>query len=113
MYQSMVEDRRACWSRRAAREEHDLNYLVEQIDWDLNTDTTSGSTIHRANIHRRFRHAVDRWITYGQDGTMVPARTTVEPGAKCLLKDEGACGLITVREGSHRQDAVAMIRFGR
>ena len=42
MYQSLVEGRRCrgrCWSRTCPKEKHnDLDYLVEQLDWEGNVD---------------------------------------------------------------------------
>ena len=62
---------------------------------------------------------VDRWIVYGKvDGEQLftAKELTVEPGAKCTIKDGGAYGWITVqgegRIGKLRLQTPAMIRFG-
>ncbi|HUS81824.1 MAG TPA: hypothetical protein VM013_01030, partial [Dehalococcoidia bacterium] len=102
--------------------QHDLDYLVEQLDWDLNTDT-----------HFRAHHYLepvpvadsasegwlDRWITYGSvDGKQrfSAKELTLQPGVKRTIKDGGAHGLITVqgsgRVGKMRLDTPVMIRFG-
>jgi hypothetical protein len=44
---------------------------------------------------------VDRWIVYGKvDGIQyfTAKELTVEPGAKCTIKDKGAYGLICVQD---------------
>jgi hypothetical protein len=62
---------------------------------------------------------VDRWIVYGQvnQRQLFSARElTLQPGAKCHLRDPGASGWITVqgsgRIGPHSLQTPAMIRFG-
>jgi len=45
---------------------------------------------------------VDRWIVYGKiDGEQLfsAKELTVEPGSKCMIKDNGAYGLICVQGG--------------
>jgi hypothetical protein len=61
---------------------------------------------------------VDRWIVYGKiDGEQLftAKELTVDPGAKCRIKDSGAYGLITV-QGKGRMnrlnlDCPKLIRF--
>ena len=126
MYQSMVEGRVVPWDLLVKdvpkARQHDLDYLVEQLDWDLNTDT-----------HFRAHHYLepvpvadsasegwlDRWITYGSvDGKQrfSAKELTLQPGVKRTIKDGGAYGLITVqgsgRIGKMRLDTPVMIRFG-
>jgi hypothetical protein len=63
---------------------------------------------------------VDKWIVYGRvDGEQLfsAKELTLEPGAKCTLKDPGASGWITVqgkgRIGKLNLQTPAMIRFGQ
>ena len=127
MYQSMVEGRSVPWDLLVKDvpkgKQHDLDYLVDQLDWDRNTDP-----------HFRQHHYIepipvadsasegwlDRWITYGTiDGNQYfsAKELTVDPGVKCTIKDGGAYGLITVqgsgRIGKVRLDTPVMIRFGQ
>jgi hypothetical protein len=126
MYQSMVEGRFVPWDLLVKdvpkEKQHDLDYLVEQLDWDLNTDT------HFRQHHYLEPVAVadsagegwlDRWITYGSiDGKQrfSAKELTVQPGVERTIKDGGSYGLITVqgsgRIGKMRLDSPAMIRFG-
>ena len=61
----------------------------------------------------------DKWIVYGTiDGAQLfsAKELTLEPGAKCTIKDSGASGWITVqgsgRIGKLNLQTPAMIRFG-
>ena len=61
----------------------------------------------------------DKWIDYGKvDGAQLfsAKELTVQPGAKCVLKDPGASGWITVqgggRMGNLQLQTPAMIHFG-
>jgi hypothetical protein len=126
MYQSMVEGRRVPWDllvKDVPKEKHqDLDYLVEQVDWDRNTDTHFKDNHYMEPIPVAGSSSdgwTDRWIVYGTvDGKQLFAakELTVQPGAKCTIKDGGAYGLIAVqgsgRIGKMRLDTPTMIRFG-
>jgi hypothetical protein len=126
MYQSMVEGRYVPWDllvKDMPKSKHrDLDFIVDQLDWKGNTDP-----------HFRDHHYleplpvadtasegwVDRWIVYGTIGgrQLFSARElTLQPGARCTLRDGGASGVIAVqgsgRIGTLRLDTPAMIRFG-
>ncbi|GMU21208.1 MAG: hypothetical protein AMXMBFR13_13010 [Phycisphaerae bacterium] len=126
MFQNIVEGRYVPWSllvKDVPPEKHrDLDYIIEQLDWEKNVDThfvehnflepivdksTSGPGVS------------DKWIVYGHiDGQQLfsAKELTLEPGAKCTLKDPGASGWITVqgkgRMGKLNLQTPAMIRFG-
>ena len=62
----------------------------------------------------------DKWIVYGRvDGQQLfsAKELTLEPGAKCTIKDPGSSGWITVqgkgRMGKLNLQTPAMIRFGQ
>jgi hypothetical protein len=126
MYQSMVEGRYVPWDllvKDVPQEKHqDLDYLVEQLDWPLNTDTHFKDSHYIEPIPAGDSSSegwIDRWIVYGMiDGKQYfsAKELTVQPGAKCTIKDGGAYGLITVqgsgRIGKMRLDTPVMIRFG-
>jgi hypothetical protein len=125
MYQSLVEGREVPWSllvKDVPKKHHrDLDYLVEQLDWNGNTDD------HFKNNHYLEPVPVkgacgdgctDRWIVYGKvDGDQLfsAKELTLEPGAKCTIKDNGAYGLITVqgngRMNKLKLDSPKLIRF--
>ena len=63
---------------------------------------------------------IDRWIVYGKvagEQLFTAKELTVNPGAKCTIKDGGAYGWITVQGEGHigklRLQTPAMIRFGQ
>lgn len=124
MFQSMVEGRCVPWSllvKDVPKHKHkDLQYLVELLDWDSNTDT-------HFKDHHYLEPIVsvkgdgwfDRWVVYGKvrgKQLFSAKELTLEPYAKCAIKDPGAYGLIAVqgegRIGKQRLQTPAMIRFG-
>ncbi len=126
MYQSMVEGRYVPWEllvKDVPGEKHrDLDYIVDQIDWQANTNTHFRESHYIEPIVAAGAQSegwIDRWIVYGTIGgrqLFSAKELTLQPGAKCEIKDGGAYGLITVqgsgRVGKMRLDTPAMIRFG-
>lgn len=126
MFQSLVEGREVPWSllvKDVPKEKHqDLDFIIEQLDWDKNVDTHFKEHNYLEPIVDPSRSGVgytDRWIVYGTiDGEQLfsAKELTVEPGAKCKLQDPGASGWITVqgrgRMGKLPLQTPAMIRFG-
>ncbi len=125
MFQSLVEGREVPWSLLVKdmpeEKHHDLDFIIGQLDWEKNVDT-------HFKEHNYLEPIVaaegdgwrDLWIVYGLiDGKQLfsARELTLEPGAKCMLKDAGASGWITVqgtgRIGQHRLQTPAMIRFGQ
>ena len=126
MYQSLVEGREVPWSllvKDMPAEKHkDLDFIVEQLDWERNVDTHFKEHNYLEPIvdqERSGKGHTDRWIVYGTiDGEQLfsSKELTLEPGASCTLQDPGASGWITV-QGRGRMGALdiqtpAMIRFG-
>ena len=112
-----------CWSRTCPKDKHhDLDFIVEQLDWEKNVDPHFKEHNYVEPIVDRERSGpgyTDRWIDYGRfDGEqLVSAKElTLMPGAKCVLKDPGASGWITVqgcgRIGKLAIQAPVMIHFG-
>lgn len=126
MYQSMVEGRFVPWEllvKDVPKDKHrDLDYLVEQLDWEGNVnpqfkDSHYLEPIPVADTQRE--GYVDRWIVYGKvkgEQLFTAKELTVDPGARCVIKDGGAYGLIAVqgegRIGKLRLQTPAMIRYG-
>jgi hypothetical protein len=125
MYQSLVEGREVPWSllvKDMPRKKHkDLDFIVEQIDWAANVDPRFKENHYLEPVpvaDTRREGYVDRWIVYGKiNGKQhfTAKELTLEPGAKCTVKDKGAYGLITV-QGSGRMnnltlDCPKLIRF--
>jgi hypothetical protein len=126
MYQSLVEGRPVPWGllvKDVPKDKHnDLDYLVEQLDWQANVNPKFKDTHYLEPISvadTATEGYVDRWVVYGKvDGEQLfsAKELTVDPGVKVTVKDNGAYGLITVqgsgRIGKLALQTPAMIRFG-
>jgi hypothetical protein len=124
MFQSIVEGRYVPWSllvKDMPKEKHqDLDFIIGQLDWDKNVDTHFKEHNYiEPIVAAEGKGWVDKWIVYGTiDGEQLfsAKELTVEPGAKCTIKDPGASGWITVqgrgRIGKLNLQTPAMIRFG-
>ena len=90
MYQSLVEGRVVPWSllvKDVPPQHHqDLDFIIEQLDWEQNVDPSFGDNHFLAPIVAdQGAGWVDRWIVYGLvDGKQLfsAKELTVEPGAK-------------------------------
>lgn len=125
MYQSLVEGREVPWAllvKDMPRNKHkDLDFIVEQLDWEANVDPNFKDNHYLEPVpvaDTRSEGYVDRWIVYGKvhDEQLFTAKElTVEPGAKCTIKDNGAYGLITVqgkgKMNNLNLDCPKLIRF--
>ena len=125
MYQSLVEGREVPWSLLVKdvppAKHHDLDYLVEQLDWEQNTDPAFKANHYLEPMPAGGSAAegyLDKWICYGriQGWQCVTAKElTVLPGARCTVRDNGAYGLITVqgegRINGQRLTCPKLIRF--
>ncbi len=126
MYQSLVEGRPVPWhlltKDMPADKHHDLNYLVEQLDWEGNVNPNFKDSHYLEPIpvaDSASAGYVDRWIVYGKvngEELFSAKELTVDPGAKATIKDKGAYGLVAVqgsgRIGKLALQTPAMIRFG-
>jgi len=126
MYQSLCEGRDVPWSllvKDVPEDKHqDLDFIIDQLDWEKNVDPHFKDNnylepiVDEANSGDGY---TDRWIDYGLvDGKQLfsAKELTVDPGAKCVLKDPGASGWITVQGrgtmGKLDLQTPVMIRFG-
>ncbi len=126
MFQNIVEGRYVPWSllvKDVPKAKHqDLDFIIEQLDWEKNVDTHFKEHNYLEPIVDKSRSAkgyTDKWIVYGTvDGEQLfsAKELTLEPGAKCTVKDPGASGWITVqgrgRMGKLALQTPAMIHFG-
>ncbi|HEY7153295.1 MAG TPA: hypothetical protein VH575_04980 [Gemmataceae bacterium] len=126
MYQSLVEGRAVPWSllvKDMPKEKHqDLDYLVEQLDWEANVNPSFKDSHYLEPIptaDTATEGYVDRWIVYGKingEQLFSAKELTVDRGVKVTIKDNGAYGLIAVqgsgRIGKLPLQTPAMIRFG-
>jgi hypothetical protein len=125
MYQSLVEGREVPWSllvKDMPKSKHrDLDFIVDQLDWDENTDPHFKDNHYLEPIPVKGSCGsgyTDRWIVYGRvagEQLFTAKELTVEPGVRCTVKDGGAYGLITVQgKGRMNQltlDCPKLIRF--
>jgi hypothetical protein len=125
MYQSMVEGRRVPWEllvKDVPEDKHrDLDYLVEQLDWDKNVDPEFKlhNYLEPIVVAEEPGVYVDKWIVYGKVGgkDLFSARElTVLPGGSVTIEDDGAYGLILTqgrgRIGRLEVDCPVYIRYG-
>jgi hypothetical protein len=107
MYQSLVEGREVPWSllvKDMPRSRHrDLDFIVDQLDWAGNLDENFKAHHYLEPIpvaDTGKEGYMDRWIVYGriEGQQLFSARElTVDPGARCTIRDYGAYGLICVQ----------------
>jgi hypothetical protein len=122
----MVEGRRIEWELLSkdfpADKAHDLDFLVDQLDWEANVDThfRDHHYLEPINVADSWTEGYqDKWVVYGDfhgEQLFTSKELTLDPGVKVTVKDGGAYGLITVqgvgRVGKLRLQSPSMIRFG-
>jgi len=125
MFQSMVEGRYVPWDLLVKdvppEKAHDLEYLVDMLDWEANVDPEFAShnlTKPRpVKAEQEMHHPGYRevWVTYGT-AHYSAKELTVYPGKSVTIKDAAAYGLILTQGygqfGVHRVETPALIRFG-
>ncbi|HMF77912.1 MAG TPA: hypothetical protein VK604_19810 [Bryobacteraceae bacterium] len=126
MYQSLVEKRAVPWDLLVKdvppEHHHDLDYLIEMLDWPANTDPNFAE--HRL-FHPAPVRAVDEMLESGYSENWVVYSTpfysakelTVFPGRSVTIQDAAAYGLILVQGqgtlGKHAVETPSLIRFGQ
>ncbi|MBW3598537.1 MAG: hypothetical protein KY475_14855 [Planctomycetes bacterium] len=125
MFQNIVEGRYVPWSllvKDVPPEKHqDLDFIIGMLDWEKNVDTHfKESNYLEPIVADQGQGWVDKWIVYGRvngDQLFSARELTLEPGARCTIRDAGASGWITVqgkgRMGRLNLQTPAMIRFGQ
>ncbi|MEL7497717.1 MAG: hypothetical protein AAFN77_08915 [Planctomycetota bacterium] len=125
MYQNIVEGRYVPWSllvKDMPSDKHDdLDFIVGQLDWEKNVDPNfKDNNYLEPIVADQGEGWFDRWIVYGtvDSQQLFTARElTIEPGAKCTLKDPGPSGWITVqgsgRMGNMNLQTPVIIRYGQ
>lgn len=107
MYQNMVEGRYVPWEllvKDMPKDKHqDLDWIVDQIDWAANTDPYFKEHHYLEPIpvaDTESEGYIDKWIVYGRiNGKQYfsAKELTILPGAKCIIRDKGAYGLICIQ----------------
>ena len=127
MYESLPADGPCSWDLMTCcvpkDKHHDLDYLVDQLDWDENTDPNFRDNHYLVPIpaaDAASKGYVDRWVVYGKvNGKELfsAKELTVDPGVKATVRDNGAYGLIATqgcgRIGKLALECPAMIRYGQ
>lgn len=125
MFQSMVEGRYVPWDLLVkdvpSEKAHDLEYLVDMLDWEANVDPEFAS--HNFTKPRPVRDEKEMsslgyrevWVTYGTSHYSAK-ELTVYPGKSITIKDSAAYGLILTQGygqfGAHAVETPSLIRFG-
>lgn len=126
MFQSLVFGSPISWDllvKDVPKEKHhDLDFIVDLIDWEGNTDPNFKEHHYLEPIPVAATASEgyqDKWVVYGKyDGRQrfSAKELTIRPGVKMRLKEKGAYGLIVTQgEGCIGKLAVrcpSMIRFG-
>jgi hypothetical protein len=127
MFQSMVDGRqvkRELLVQDVPEREHDnLDFLVDLVDWERNTDSSFKSKHYIEPIAAEDSASegyVDRWVVYGtlnSEQRFSAKELTIRPGGRSTIRDKGASGLIVTqghgRIGKLEIDCPAQIRFGQ
>lgn len=127
MYQSMVEGRAVPWDLLVkdvpVEHHHDLDYLLDMLDWDANVDPEYAS--HRLFHPKPVRPEAEmadagyseKWVTYACPQHYSAKELTVRPGRSVTIHDAAAYGMILVqgwgRLGAHTVETPSLIRFGQ
>ncbi len=126
MYQSLAADRAIpeamLWQHMPARKRGDLDFLIEVLDWEKNTDPDFAAHYFMRPLPAAPEAAMraqgfrETWISYRADDFSAK-ELTVLPGRTVTLRDPGAHGVIAVqghgRLGRWEIEAPALIRFGQ
>ena len=126
MFQSLVEGRGVPWDLMVkdvpAGHHHDLDYLLNMLDWDANTDPEFDK--HRL-FHPKPAAPAEEMADAGYSESWVVYSTphysakelTVFPGRTVTIKDAAAYGTILVQGygkfGKHSVSTPALIRYGQ
>lgn len=125
MFQSMVEGRAVPWDLLVkdvpAEHHHDLDYLLNMLDWEANVDPEFAmhNRFHPAPVRSEQEMAAggysEKWVVYSTPHYSAK-ELTVLPGRSVTLKDAAAYGLIVVQGwgsiGKHEVETPSLIRFG-
>ena len=126
MFQSLVSEVPIDWALLVknvpADKQHDLDYLVDMLDWDANTlpDIKTAYFCPPVPVkplaEMEAAGYVEKWIAYGNP-FFAAKELTVLPGRTVTMQDAGAYGLIILQGhgaiGAWPVETPALIRFGQ
>jgi hypothetical protein len=126
MFQSLVSEAFLSWDELTkhvpADKKHDLDFLLELLDWEANVDPKFKETYARPPLAVKPLEEMEdagyqeQWIAYGNP-YFAAKELTVLPGRTVTVQDPGPYGLIMVQGhgtlGQHPIETPALIRFGQ
>ena len=126
MYQSLVNEaiipEELLWNGTPENRKGDYDQLMEVIDWELNTNPNILETRFMAPKpikpieEMEVEGYVEKWVCYLSDAFSAK-ELTVAPGAKVVIKDSAAYGLIVMqghgKMGVWDIETPALIRYGQ
>ena len=126
MFQSLVNDVPTPWDllvKSVPEDKHyDLDYIVDQIDWETNLDPHFKQRFFRPPVpvkpveEMESKGYIENWISYGNP-YFAAKELTVLPGRTATIQDAGPYGLIMLQGhgnmGVWSVDTPTMIRFGQ
>jgi hypothetical protein len=125
MYQSLVEGRAVPWDLMIkdvpAEHHHDLDYLIEMMDWPANTDPEFAEhrLFHPKPVHPHAQTEEcgyrENWVVYSTQYYSAK-ELTVFPGRTATIRDQAAYGMILTQGfgaiGKHDVETPSLIRYG-
>jgi hypothetical protein len=125
MYQSLVEGRAVPWDLMIkdvpAEHHHDLDYLIEMMDWPANTDPEFAEhrLFHPKPVHPHAQTEEcgyrENWVVYSTQYYSAK-ELTVLPGRTATIRDQAAYGMILTQGfgaiGKHDVETPSLIRYG-
>jgi hypothetical protein len=125
IYQSMLEDKPVSWDllvKDVPKErQHDLDYIVDMIDWKENLDPEFKKNHYIEPIPSEDPEESskagygEKWIIYGSE-EFSAKELMVLPGRQVKIFDEAAYGLIVIQGhgkiGNFKVEAPTMIKYG-
>lgn len=121
MYQSLVDGRSVPWDLLVKdvppEHHHDLDYLIEMMDWEANTDPEFAE--HRMfdpkPAHLETDGYCEKWVVYST-AHYSAKELTVLPGRSVAIRDAAAYGVILTQGfgtfGRHDIETPTLIRYG-
>ena len=121
MYQSLVEGRGVPYELLVkdvpAEHHHDLDYLIDMMDWDANVDPDySAKRLFHPYVAFEDDTHIDRWVVYSTPNYSAK-ELTILPGQTVTIKDAAAYGMILTSGwgmiGKHVAETPSLIRYGQ
>ena len=126
MYQSLVEGRAVPWDLLVkdvpAEHHHDLDYLIEMMDWPANVDPdySANRLFHPYPVSPEAEMNAsgysDKWVVYSTPHYSAK-ELTIFPGRTVTVKDAAAYGMILTSGcgtiGHHIAETPSLIRYGQ